>query len=366
MKNILKKSSLVLFIVLIVALTSILSSAAYDMSISARSMNVGVAKSTQLTATVNGVDSQPTIKWSSSDNTIATVNSKGKVTGIREGNFVITATTEIDGETVTAIYPMKVVLNENFVNSYMEMHNVLSYQYSYDYGYYYANDKASWQKNFGFARIYDYVAPYVGMEYDYVRVFFTYDEEDFMVQLWKGQYGLLYGGEIGIYNRDADGLDTSQFTFYNAASKRYWPTMDMSVYHQEKEGDLPKDYKLLFKRPVDKYWWCTGFVPGTLRQYEPADELRIEATITFNDAYMASLFASGLYNCGFTRCLNKADMGIDSYYLDGANVTLSWQNISEAQNTMIIKAGVAVALFAMLIAFMLRVGLFGFFFMLIF
>ena len=367
MKNIIKKSSLILFIVLVVALTTVVCSAAYEMNISARSMNVGVAKTTQLTATVSGVATQPPIEWSSSDITVATVNGKGKVTGIRTGNFVITATAIINGEAVTASYPMKVVKNENVLNSYLETNNLLSYQYSYDYGgYYYANDKMSWQENFGFARIYDYVAPYIGMEYDYVRVFFTYDEEDFMVQLWKGQYGVLYGGEIGVYNRDADGLDTSQFTFYNAASKRYWPTMDMSVYHQEKEGDLPKDYKLLFKRPTDKYWWCTGFVPGTLRQYEPADELRIEATLTFNDAYMASLFADGLRNCGFTRCISKADMGIDSYYLEGADVTLSWQNISEAQNTMIIKAGIGVLLMARIIAFFLKLGLYGFIFTLIF
>lgn len=367
MKSIIKKSSFVLFIALIVVLTSIFCSAAYDMSISSRSMNVGVAKSTQLTATVNGVDSQPSIEWSSSDNTVATVNSKGKVTGIRQGNFVITAKATVGGETVTASYPMKVVKNENVVNSFLETNNVLSYQYSYDYGgYYYANDKLSWQENFGFARVYDFVAPYVGMEYDYIRVFFTYDDEDFMVQMWKGQYGVMYGGEIGIYNRDADGLDTQPFTFYNAASRRYWPTMDMSVYHQEKEGDLPKDYKLLFKRPTDKYWWCTGFVPGTLRQYEPADELRIEATLTFNDAQMASLFADGIRNCGFTRCTSKADMGIDSYYLEGASVTLSWQNISEAENTMAIKAGIGLLLIARFIAFTLKLGMFGFFFTLIF
>ena len=367
MKSIIKKSSFVLFIALIAVVTSVFCSAAYDVSISSRSMNVGVAKSTQLTATVNGVDSQPSIDWSSSDNTIATVNSKGKVTGIRQGNFVITAKATVGGETVTASYPMKVVKNENVVNSFLETNNVLSYQYSYDYGgYYYANDKLSWQENFGFARVYDFVAPYVGMEYDYIRVFFTYDDEDFMVQMWKGQYGVMYGGEIGIYNRDADGLDTQPFTFYNAASRRYWPTMDMSVYHQEKEGDLPKNYKLLFKRPTDKYWWCTGFVPGTLRQYEPADELRIEATLTFNDAQMASLFADGIRSCGFTRCTSKSDMGIDSYYLEGASVTLSWQNISEAENTMAIKAGIGLLLIARFIAFTLKLGMFGFFFTLIF
>lgn len=362
MKKIINKSCLLITLVILAVATAFCSVAAspYEMTISARSMNVGVAKSTQLTAQVTGVETQPAVTWSSSDTSVATVNSKGKVTGIKLGNFEITATATVGGETVSAKFPMKVVKNENVLNSYMETNNLISYQYSYDNGgYYYANDKKSWQENFGFARVYDYVAPYVGMEYDYIRVFFTYDEEDFMVQMWKGQYGVLYGGEIGVYNRDADGLDSAPFTFYNAASKRYWPTMDMSVYHQEKEGDLPKDYKLLFTRPTDKYWWCTGFVPGTLRQYEPADELRIEATLTFNDETMATLFAEGLRKCGFTKSASKADVGIDAYYQQGADVTLSWQNISEAENTMPIKAGLGVLFIARVFAFFFKMGWYG-------
>ena len=361
MKNFVKKSYLLIALLITVCTTVFYSAAAsYEMSISARSMNVGVAQSTQLSAQVEGIDTQPTIKWSSSDSSVATVNSKGKVTGVKLGSFEITATATVNGETVSAKFPMKVVKNENILHSYMETNNLLSYQFSYDHGgYYYANDKQSWQENFGFARVYDYVAPYVGMEYDYIRVFFTYDDEDFMVQMWKGQYGVLYGVEIGIYNRDADGLDSQPFTFYNAASKRYWPTMDMSVYHQEKEGDLPKDYKLLFTRPTDKYWWCTGFVPGTLRQYEPADELRIEATLTFNDETMATLFADGIRKCGFTKCASKDDMGIDAYYQNGADVTLSWQNISEAENTMAVKAGIGVLFIARLFAFFFKFGWYG-------
>lgn len=363
MKRFAKKIPLFFLVAMMLTLSVALcysAEAAYEMVISSRSMNVGVKQSTQLSAEVKGVELQPQISWSSSDESIATVSGSGVVKGVKTGNFVVTAQASVGGETVSASYPMKVVENENIVNSYLETNHVLSYQYSYDYGgYYYANDKKSWQENFGFARVYDYVAPYVGMEYDYIRVFFTYDDEDFMVQLWKGQYGLFYGGEIGIYNRDADGLDTAPFTFYNAASERYWPTMDMSVYHQKKEGDIPADYELLFRRPVDKYWWCTGFVPGTLRDYEPADELRIEATVTFNDSAMASLFADGLRDCGFTRCVSKDDMGIDSYCQNGADVTVSWQSISEAENTMGVKAGLGVLLAARIIAWLFKYGWYG-------
>jgi hypothetical protein len=74
---------------------------------------------------------------------------------------------------------------------------------------------------------------------------------------------------------------------------------------------------------------------------------------------MATLFADGIRNCGFTKCASKADMGIDAYYQDGANVTLSWQNISEAENTMAVKAGIGVLFVARLIAFFFKIGWYG-------
>ncbi len=377
MKKAFKKTALVFVVAVIMCLCAVGVSAAddgiaafsdgYELTISANYMYVGVNQSSQFTAAVSGVEVQPVITWGSLDESIAVVNSRGRVTGKKEGYTTITASAVVAGQTLEATYPIQVVKNENIVHSYLEEHNVLSYQYDYDYGYYYANDKKSWQRNFGFARVYDYVAPYVGMEYDYIRVFFTYDEEDFLVQLWKGQYGVTYGGEVGIYNRDEAGKDSSPFTFYAAASQKYWPTMDMAVYHQEKEGDRPDQYKLLFKRPVDKYWWCTGFVTGTLRQYEPADELRIEVTITFRDAQMASLFAKGIKDCGFTQAASKQGMGIDCYYYGGGkDVSVSWQGISEAENTMGIKFGLGATLMLGIIRLLLRWGLFGLVFSIIF
>lgn len=332
MKSFIKRTSFILFFVLILSLSVVISSAAseYKLSISSRSMNVGLNQYTQVEAVVEGLELQPEIKWSTSDESIATITSEGKLRGKALGNFEVIATAVVGGETVTSKFPMKVVKNENQFNSYLEFNDLVSYQYCYDYcGYYYANDKKSWQREFGFARIYDYMSPYIGFEYDYMRVFFTYDNQDFMVQLWKGQYLALYGGEIGIYHRDADGLKRADNVLYNAAEKKYWPTMDMSVYQQKNEGDSPEEYELLFKRPVDKYWWCTGFVPGLIRDNDPADELRIEAVLTFNDSTMASLFAQELGNLGFKEAASAETVELDGYYIDGADVTISWQNLIE-------------------------------------
>lgn len=316
---------------------------------------VSVGKTSKVTATVSGVEIQPVISWSTSDETVATVDAKGFLTGISVGKADIIATAEVGGKVITAKYPIKVVENENALNSYLEQHNILSFQYDYDNNCYYANDKKSWQKDYGFMRIYDMLAPYAGMEYDYIRVFFTYENKDFMLQLWKGQYVAYYGCEVGLYNKEHDGKEVNDFTFFSAVDDtKYWPTMDVSLYHQVEEGS--DEYEFVFKRPTDKYWWCTGFYEGELRQKEPADELRVVSALTMKNEEMATLLSEGLDKCGFTKAEIKENLGIDSYHVEGATVTICWQNISEADNTENERDSKIMELLSFLLQIMLMIG----------
>ena len=111
MKSIVKKMTFVLFSIMILALTVIASNAVseHKLVISSRSMNVGLWQTTQVSAVVDGLETQPEINWSTSDENIATVNSSGKVKGKAIGNFEVIATAVVDGETITAKFPMKVV-----------------------------------------------------------------------------------------------------------------------------------------------------------------------------------------------------------------------------------------------------------------
>lgn len=359
MKQTLKKLSLAL-IVMTVAIVSLAFSACaagiatgipedfvnaqkYKIVISADDFNVKVRSKLQLNAKVTGVEVQPQITWASSDESVATVSDSGKVKGISVGRAFITARANVAGRDIEGIYAVNVVTSDNVVKNFLRDNQVLSYQYSYQDDYYYTNDKDCWQDNFGFARIYDIVSPYIALEYDYTRVFFKYDNKDFMVQLWKGQYGyIFYGGEIGIYHKESDGKETGYFTFFKTAEEKYWPKMEMTLYHQKLNGDWERE----FTRDYDYYWWCTGFKPGHLRRVEPANELRIVARITFIDKEMATLFANGLKDCNFSVASSKNSVGLDSYYQNGRDVYLQWQDISEAESTMGIKfaAGSVLAL----------------------
>lgn len=312
-------------------------------------------KTSKVTANVTGVEIQPRITWTSSDETIATVDEKGYLTGVNVGKVDIVATAEVNGKVITAGYPVKVVENEDALKSYLEQHNILSFQYDYDNNCYYANDKKTWQKDFGFMRIYDMLAPYAGMEYDYIRVFFTFENKDFMLQLWKGQYVAYYGCEVGLYNKEHDGKAVNDFTFFNAVEDvKYWPTMDVSLYHQVEEGS--DEYEFVFKRPTDKYWWCTGFYEGELRQLEPADELRVVSTLTMMNEEMAVLLSEGLDKCGFKKVESKDELGVDSYHIDGETVSICWQNISEADNTENERDSAIIDLLSFLLQIFLMIG----------
>lgn len=303
------------------------------------SLTVAVRRTVQMTASVTNVETQPEITWTSLNEKVATVDRNGLVKGVGEGEAVIIASAEVDGETLTGEFAINVVTGGNLLKDLLVKQQILSYQYSYHDDYYYTNDKDAWQYNFGFGKIYDLAAPYILLEYDYIRVFFTYEDKDWMLQMWKGQYGMIfYGGEIGIYNRPHSEKGVNDWTMYNCPAEEDWLDMEMTLYHCEKNGTWKRE----FTREYGKYWWCTGFKNGHLRKEEPANELRMVGRITFKDEEMQKIVSDGLKECGFKEVESKDSIGLDQYYAEGKDVYFTWQNISEAESTMAIKVSVGI------------------------
>ena len=315
-------------------------------SISASSIEVPLLQSVQLSAEVRNTNGSPSFQWKSSDPLKATVDRSGKVTGLAVGKVTVTVTAKVDGLTLTDDIELYVVRRSNGIRDFLKNRQVLSYKYSYQDDYYYANDKQSWQKAMGFSKFYDLVAPYALLETDYLRVKFPYGGKDYMIQFWKGQYGLLfYGSEIGIYTKKHSDKADGTFTLYKCASKDDFLNMDMTLYHDTTGFGT---YERQFTRPYDSYWWCTGFKAGHLRVEEPARELRVESRITLKDDEMATQFCSALEQCGLAQ-VNEGSIGVDQFRREGNDVRLVWQNLSHAETTMPVKivAGANVLAFFM-------------------
>ena len=122
------------------ALPAFAAETAPEIVVSGSAMSIRILETTQLKAELKGTTEAPEIKWESSDEEVATVNSKGKVTGRGVGRAMITAYAEIGGKRIEGKYNINVTTGRNLLKSFLEKNAVLSYQYSYVDDYYYAND----------------------------------------------------------------------------------------------------------------------------------------------------------------------------------------------------------------------------------
>ena len=86
-----------------VSIDDIDTSEVTSVAVAPTNANIAVGSTRQLTASVSPTTaSNQSVTWTSSDATIATVDSKGLVTGVKAGNATITATTADGGKTATS------------------------------------------------------------------------------------------------------------------------------------------------------------------------------------------------------------------------------------------------------------------------
>lgn len=198
--------------------------------------------------------------------------------------------------------------------------------------FYYTDDKDCWQVNCGYNEVYDHFAPVTAMFIDQVRIRFDYAGKEWMIQLWKGNYGWFFvGAEIGVYTAPIGTYKegAGNINHYNCADKSDWLNMQLDCYWAKNNNG---HYKKAFTREYGKYWWATGFVKGQLTKYDaPRTELKMRGRITFKSEMMANLFVQGLREGGFRVASGYAgnQLGDDCFYQNGADVWFLWSTINE-------------------------------------
>lgn len=148
-----------------------------------------------------------------------------------------------------------------------------------------------WQRNMGYCRLYDEASAPLNMIIDCEPIYFEYGNKRWMIELWKGQYGMTVGGEIGVYTAEGPDLNIPGVfngTFYNCASNGDMLYMSFT---------LIKNGEVLFNRN-DKHWWLTGFKLGGFA--EPS-ELTMYLAIALKNAVMRNAFIQGLKEAGYSE-----------------------------------------------------------------
>lgn len=147
----------------------------------------------------------------------------------------------------------------------------------------------AWQKKYGYCRLYDEMAAPLGMIIDCEPIQFEYKGKRWLIELWKGQYDLTTGCEIGIYTTDNPDLNIPgvfKGGFYDCANDQEQLLM---AYKLKKNG------KTLFTRG-EKHWWLTGFKLG---EFSEPSELTMIVKIVFKDLTMCHAFVQALKKLGY-------------------------------------------------------------------
>lgn len=162
-----------------------------------------------------------------------------------------------------------------------------------------------WQRYFGYNVGFDIAAPLTGMIFDTKRIEFEYQGKEWMIQLWKGQYGITAGAEIGLYNRDPE-----KVMQYDCADDEDLIEMQFDFYNQG---------QYVFSRGPEKHWWLTGFkvfhmgIPFTIT---------LDMTLKFTDNEMATAFLQSLKKQQYTDVLNPI-----KYKRYGSTIRIIWGSV---------------------------------------
>lgn len=148
----------------------------------------------------------------------------------------------------------------------------------------------AWQKAFGYCSLFDRSALHFNMVFDCEPVYFYYCGKTWLIQFWKGQYGINIGGEIGIYR--ADGIIPME-------------KFDKTIFYGIPEDErFPLEMELNYKgQPLfslsRKHWWLTGF---RVSSYCNPEDLSMKVTIQFPNEEMLDAFICSMKRMAYNEC----------------------------------------------------------------
>ncbi|MCM1569191.1 MAG: DUF4474 domain-containing protein [Roseburia sp.] len=138
------------------------------------------------------------------------------------------------------------------------------------------------QRTFGYTALFDRYASHFHMVFDCLPIYFDYQERTWLIELWKGQYGINLGCEVGIYKADSLVSTIWQKT---------------ALFHSVEDVEMLPISIRLFRNGCQisqlcrRHWWLTIFHMG---KYSEPRDLSMQVCITFPNAEMLNAFTNAL------------------------------------------------------------------------
>lgn len=152
----------------------------------------------------------------------------------------------------------------------------------------------AWQREFGYTRKFDCLAPCFNMIFDSEPVYFDYDGRTWLIELWKGQYGINTGAEMGIYCADRIvPPEKRKNEYFHTIPDDQLPLFFMNLYRTDL-GDATTIANVSMA-----HWWLAAFRMGCFSQ---PYNLCANFCIDFVDHCMMYAFADALISLGYDPC----------------------------------------------------------------
>jgi len=169
-----------------------------------------------------------------------------------------------------------------------------------------------WQRKIGYEKAFDEGALLLSMVIDCEPVYFEYDDRIWLIEFWKGQYGMTTGAEIGVYctKKPEDYKKGDEKTLhYDSVSDEERLYMQYILYRNGEE---------IIRRRAE-HWWLTAFEPG---MFSRPEELSMCIKIIFPRERMCYAFFKSLIEMGYSG---------REIYMGGSYVTLSFTRPKSSQ-----------------------------------
>lgn len=140
----------------------------------------------------------------------------------------------------------------------------------------------AWQRQMGYEALFDAAAPAAHMVMDVWPVYFDYEGRTWLIEFWKGQYGINSGGEVGVYHADRIVAPHEyKYAHFDAAEDGELPLIRCRL---AREDETLCSYEM-------RHWWLTGFAMG---RFSKPEQLVLTAEFRFEELELARAFCEGL------------------------------------------------------------------------
>lgn len=161
----------------------------------------------------------------------------------------------------------------------------------------------AWQRRFGYCALYDNTAVHFHMVFDCEPIYFYYRERTYLIELWKGQYGITVGGEVGVYYTDGM-IPPDQFAVahFESVTNQELLSVKIDFYY--------RGHRLF--TCSNRHWWLAGFCLG--RYCEP-ENVTMRVSITCSDQEMLLRFVESMVNLGYAASeLSVCELNVSFLY----------------------------------------------------